>query len=77
MADLEGLLAARLAAAFEAVAGESVDPVVHRSRHADFQADGALGLAQRLGRNPREVAAEAADGAQLDDLCAGVEVAGT
>ena len=76
MADLEGLLTARLAAASEAVAGEPADPVVHRSRHADFQADGALALARRLGRNPREIAAEVADRAELGELCSAVEVAG-
>lgn len=76
MADLEGLLTARLAAAFEAVAGESTDPVVHRSRHADFQADGALALARRLGRNPRQFAADVVTHADVGDLCSAVEVAG-
>ncbi|MQA88128.1 MAG: arginine--tRNA ligase [Streptosporangiales bacterium] len=76
MADLEGLLAARLAAAFEAVAGEPADPVVHRSRHADFQADGALALTRRLGRNPREIAADVVADTDVGDLCSKVEVAG-
>jgi arginyl-tRNA synthetase len=78
MANLEVLLAARLAPAFAAVAGEPVDPVIHRSQHADFQADGALALARRLRRRPRDIAVAVlaeADG-NLDDLCSRVEVSG-
>ncbi len=53
-------------------------PTVRRSDRADFQADGALPLAKRLGRNPREVAAGIQDGATtaLDGLVAEVELAG-
>src|SRR5256886_560599 len=76
MATLEHLLHDRLAPAFEAVAGSPVDPVLRRSQHADFQADGALALARRLGRNPREIAAQVVERAQLSDLCAMVEVSG-
>ncbi|GAB3970248.1 hypothetical protein GCM10027615_26240 [Plantactinospora veratri] len=50
--DLETLLTDRLARSFSALAGEPVDPVVRRSRHADFQAEAALSLARRLGRTP-------------------------
>ena len=81
MPGLESLLTERLNAAFAAVAGDAVDPTVRRSQRADFQANGALALAKRLGRNPREVAAEivaAADaGASgLRDLVSDVEIAG-
>jgi arginyl-tRNA synthetase len=76
MATLEQLLHDRLAPVFEAVAGGPTDPVLRRSQHADFQADGALALARRLGRNPREIAAEVVGRAQLADLCAVVEVSG-
>ncbi len=58
MADVEGLLTERLAPAFAAVAGGPADPGVRRSEHADFQADGALALARRLGRSPRDIAAD-------------------
>jgi arginyl-tRNA synthetase len=44
--------------AFEAVAGQAVDPVVRRSKYADFQVEGALALGRRLGRSSREVAAQ-------------------
>lgn len=46
------------ASAFEAVAGRAVDPVVRRSKHADYQVEGALALGRELGRPPREIAAQ-------------------
>ncbi|GIG00377.1 arginine--tRNA ligase [Catellatospora citrea] len=76
MTDLESLLNERLAAAFAAVAGEPADPVVRRSQHADFQADGALPLARRLGRAPRDIAADALGRADLADLVATAEISG-
>lgn len=76
MTDLESLLNDRLAAAFAAVAGEPADPVVRRSQHADFQADGALPLARRLGRAPRDIAADALGRADLADLVATAEISG-
>lgn len=75
MPGIESLLTERLSAAFAAVAGEQVDPVVRRSQHADFQANGALALAKRLGRNPRDVAAEVMAAADLAGF-AEVEIAG-
>jgi arginyl-tRNA synthetase len=42
-----------LSAAFAAVAGRPVDPVVRASDRADAQANGALALAKELGRPPR------------------------
>lgn len=76
MPGLESLLTERLTAAFAAVAREPVDPTVRRSQRADFQANGALALAKKLGRNPREVAAEIAERADIGDLCTEVEIAG-
>jgi len=76
VAYLEKLLSERLAVAFAGVAGEPVDPVLRRSQRADFQADGALALARRLGRNPRDLAADVVARADLGDLCSSVEVAG-
>ncbi|WP_435589520.1 arginine--tRNA ligase [Micromonospora chalcea] len=74
--DLERLLTDRLAPAFAAVAGVPVDPAVRRSQHADFQSDAALGLARRLSRPPRKIAAEVRERAALADVCASVEVSG-
>src|SRR5687768_12491230 len=75
-AGLKGLLGGRLGAAFADVAGEAADPVVRRSQRADFQADGALALARRLGRSPRDVASAVLDRADLTDLCSAAEIAG-
>ncbi|MGK5674308.1 arginine--tRNA ligase [Micromonospora sp. URMC 106] len=74
--DLEKLLCDRLAPAFATVAGGPVDPVVRRSPRADFQSDAALALARRLGRPPRDIAAEVLERAALDDVCASAEVSG-
>ncbi|HEY6738243.1 MAG TPA: arginine--tRNA ligase [Actinopolymorphaceae bacterium] len=79
MTDVTKLLADRLAPAFAEVAGEpagSVDPAIRRSDHADYQADAALRLAKQLRRNPREVAAEVIERADLTGLVSSAEVAG-
>ncbi len=73
--NLETLLSTPLAAAFEAVAGEPVDPAVRASQHADFQSGAALAVARKLGRAPRETAAEVAARAGLAGL-AEVEISG-
>ena len=73
---LVATLQARLGAAFAAVAGESVDPALRRSRRADYQADGALAAARALGRDPRELATAALALDPLADLCSVAEVAG-
>jgi len=73
---LEELLRQRLAAGFEAVAGEPVDPVVRRSERADFQSDAALGLSSKLAVTPRTVAERVVAATRLDDMCDRVEVSG-
>ncbi len=82
MADPITTLDNLLRPAFDAVAADAapVDPVVRASEHADAQANGALGLAKRLGRPPRDVADEIVaylnDSGVLDGICDGIEVAG-
>ncbi len=78
MADPLHILAARLQAGFDAVAGRTgVDPVIRPSEHADAQANGALALAKELGSKPRDVAeAVLAACGDLGDICASIEVAG-
>ena len=76
MAYLEELLRRRLAAGFEAVAGEPVDPVVRRSERADFQSDAALGLSSKLAVTPRAVAERVVAATRLDDMCDRVEISG-
>jgi len=52
------VLRTRLQAAFDAVARDGVDPVLRTSDRGDYQANGVMALAKRLGRPPREVADE-------------------
>jgi arginyl-tRNA synthetase len=73
---LESLLLDRFGAAFEAVAGERVDPVLRRSQHADFQSDGALPLARSLRRPPRDIAADVLAAADLSGLAESATVSG-
>jgi arginyl-tRNA synthetase len=73
--NFEALLADRLAAAFHAVAGVAVDPLVRQSQHADFQSGAALALARTAGRPPREIAAAVLAEADLAGL-ASVGVSG-
>ena len=69
-------VAEMLAPVLASIAGESADPVVRPSDHADAQVNGALPLAKALGRNPREVAEEIIASGALDGICSSVEVAG-
>jgi len=75
MADLRTLIETRLRPAFDTVE-PGADPVLRPSDHADFQANGALALAKRLGRPPRDIAAEIVANAQLADVCSAVEISG-
>lgn len=71
-------LRARVLAAVQAAfpEAEAADPALHRSVHADYQADVALALGRRVGRPPREVAAAVAEKLAVDDVVARVEVSG-
>jgi arginyl-tRNA synthetase len=79
MADPQEVLAERvrtaLAAAFGAEYADA-DPVIRPSAFADYQANVALPLAKRLGRAPRDVAAEIARHLDLEDVCREVGVSG-
>ena len=69
------LLSERLQSAFDTIDPGS-DPRLRPSDRADFQVDGALALAKRLGRPGPEVAQAVLAAAELDDLCESVEVSG-
>ncbi|MGW6225899.1 arginine--tRNA ligase [Cellulosimicrobium cellulans] len=82
MADVVAI-SAQVEAAVRAALNEALpveladaDPVVRRSARADFQADGALAVASRVGRSPRDVAADVVRqvGRQVDAFA--VEVSG-
>ena len=55
---------------------EAPDPVVRPSEHADLQINGALPLAKRLGRSPRDVAQAIVDSGALASVASTVDVAG-
>jgi len=74
MADIASTLRERLQPAFD-VLEEGADPVVRPSDRVDYQANGVMALAKRLGRPPREVAEQVAAAVDLDGI-ATVDVAG-
>ncbi len=79
MADPQEVLAERVRAALAAAFGAEyagADPVIRPSAFADYQANVALALAKRLGRAPRDVAAEIARHLDVADVCSNVEVSG-
>ena len=75
MASPESLLHDLFAPAFASL-HESADPLVRRSQFADFQLDGALPLARRLGQPPREVAGTVLSLVESAPLVESVEIAG-
>jgi arginyl-tRNA synthetase len=79
MADPQQVLAQRVHVAIVASFGPDfgdADPLIRPSSFADFQANAALPLAKRLGRPPREVAAELAGRLDVSDVCEPPEVSG-
>ena len=76
MPGLLALVNQRLQAAFDAVE-PGADPVLRASDHADFQANGVLPLAKRLGLgSPRAVAEGIVDRLDVAGWCTKAEVAG-
>jgi arginyl-tRNA synthetase len=79
MADPQQVLAQRVHDAIVASFGPDfgdADPLIRPSSFADFQANVALPLGKRLGRPPREAAAELAARLDVADMCAEPEVSG-
>ncbi|ANZ17785.1 arginine--tRNA ligase [Streptomyces noursei] len=68
----------RVADALSAALPEAsaADPLLRRSDRADFQANGLLALAKKLGGNPRELAGKVVDAIGADGLLKDVEVSG-
>ena len=67
-------LSSRLQSAFDTLE-VGADPVLRTSDRSDYQANGVMALAKRLGRSPRDVAEEIGGRADLTDV-ADVEIAG-
>src|SRR5262249_57914145 len=57
-------------------AGAGVDPAIHRSAHADYQADAALALARAVRQIPRDVATALVAQLPADDVIAEAAVSG-
>jgi len=75
MHDIRAEVELRLARAFDLVSAGS-DPIVRPSGRADLQANGAIAVARRLGRDPVEVARAVVEVLEVSDLCERVEVSG-
>src|SRR5665213_24430 len=67
-------LLSRLQSAFDTLE-EGADPVLRTSDRSDYQANGVMALAKRLGRPPRDVAEEIIGRADLSGVAV-VEIAG-
>jgi arginyl-tRNA synthetase len=79
MADPQQVLAQRVRDAIVASFGpeyNDADPLIRPSDFADFQANAALPLAKRVGRPPREVAAELAARLDVTGICAEPAISG-
>ncbi|MBV2364957.1 arginine--tRNA ligase [Streptomonospora nanhaiensis] len=79
MADPQEILAQRVQSALGAAFGPDfadTDPVIRPSQFADFQANAALPLAKRLGRAPRDVAADIVAHLDVSDMCRDAEISG-
>ena len=79
MADPRDVLAQRVSAALGAAFGpeyEAADPVIRPSSFADYQSNAALPLAKKLGRAPRDIAADIIGHLDLDGVAEPPEVSG-
>src|SRR5215469_8859410 len=79
MADPQQVLGARVRVALGAAFGADfadADPLIRPSSFADFQANAALPLAKRLGRPPRDIAAEIVGHLDIGDITAEPTVSG-
>src|SRR6266513_2851710 len=79
MADPQQVLAQRVHNAIVASFGPDfgdADPLIRPSSFADYQSNVALPLGKRLGRPPREVAAELVRHLDVTDVCLPPEVSG-
>ncbi len=79
MADPRDVLAQRVSAALGAAFGvqyETADPVIRPSSFADYQSNAALPLAKKLGRAPRDIAADIIGHLDLDGVAEPPEVSG-
>ncbi len=79
MADPQQVLGARVRDALVAAFGAdyaSADPVIRPSSFADYQSNASLALGKRLGKAPRDIAAEIVAHLAVDDICVPPTVSG-
>src|SRR5579863_5892219 len=79
MADPQQVLGARVRDALGAAFGDGyadADPLIRPSSFADFHSNAALPLAKRLGRPPRDIAAEIIGRLDVSDIAAEPTVSG-
>ena len=79
MADPQQVLGARVRDALGAAFGADyadADPLIRPSSFADLQSNAALPLAKRLGRAPRDIAAEIVGQLDVGDICEPPTVSG-
>jgi arginyl-tRNA synthetase len=79
MADPQQVLGARVRDALVAAYGAAyadADPQIRPSSFADFQSNAALGLAKRVGKPPRDIAAEIVGHLDAGDICEPPTVSG-
>ena len=80
MRPIRDMLEERVSAALAQVSGQAGCAAMVRpsadARFGDYQANGVMALAKRMGTQPRKLAEQAAGQLGLDDLCLPPEVAG-
>ncbi|MCR9276891.1 MAG: arginine--tRNA ligase [Pseudomonadaceae bacterium] len=79
MISLRALLAERVTQAFEQVGLAGAPPVIQlaaKPEFGDYQANGVMGAAKRLGENPRAVAQRVVEALDLSDIASDVSIAG-
>lgn len=79
MMSLRALLAERVTQAFEQVGLAGAPPVIQlaaKPEFGDYQANGVMGAAKRLGENPRVVAQRVVDALDLEGIASDVSIAG-
>lgn len=79
MQPLIELLEKRIGDVMSKLAGETVPAVVKLSQNpkfGDYQVNGAMGLAKKMGMNPRQLADKIIVNCNLSDICQEMEIAG-
>jgi arginyl-tRNA synthetase len=77
--NVRALISRRIEAALTTASGSHAAALVQpasRPEFGDYQSNGVMGAAKRIGANPRELAAQVVASAQLDDVASEVEIAG-